>query len=162
MLSRNKDILLDKRAEKALIKFFPLATLITPNLDEAEYLLNMSISSLSDMKRAAIRFCDLGAGAVLIKGGHLMKMDKCIDCLYISKNKKFHIFKAKRINTKNTHGAGCTFSSAIAAFMARGDDLVTAVRSAKRYVTKAIKEGKDYRLGVGAGPICHFYKSLKS
>jgi len=161
MVGKDKRVLLKKIAEKAMLRhLFPLATLVTPNIDEAEYLLGMSIFDLDSMQVAAAKICDLGASAVLVKGGHLSKMKKSVDCLYIKKEKKFYWFSMPRVNTKNTHGAGCTLSAAITAFMARGDDLITAINCAKKYVTRAILVGKQYRLGFGSGATCHFHKGI--
>lgn len=158
MMSKYKQVLLKKSAETAILdELFPLATVVTPNIDEAEYLLNMSITDLDSMQIAAAKICDLGAKAVLLKGGHLIEMKESADCLYIKKERKFYWFTMPRVSTKNTHGAGCTLSAAIAAFMARGDDLITAITCAKKYVTQAILVGKQYRLGSGPGPTCHFH-----
>ena len=159
MVAKNKRVLLNKSAQKAMLdKLFPLATLVTPNIDEAEYLLGMTISDLDSMQEAAIKISDLGSRTVLIKGGHLIKMKKSVDCLYIKKENKFYWFASPRVNTNNTHGAGCTLSAAITAYMASGCDLVTAITNAKKYVTGAILAGKQYRLGHGPGPTCHFYR----
>ncbi len=158
MVGKDKQVLLKKSAEKAILdNLFPLATLVTPNIDEAEYLLNMPITDLDSLQVAAKKICDLGAEAALVKGGHLVKMEKSTDCLYIKKQKEVYWFSMPRVDTKNTHGAGCTLSAAITAFMARGDDLITAITRAKKYVTKAILAGKEYRLGKGPGPTCHFF-----
>jgi len=158
MVGRNKKVLLKRDAQKIMFeKLFPLATLVTPNIDEAEHVLKMPVTDLDTMQIAAVKFCDLGARAALVKGGHLNKMKDSVDCLYIKKEKKFYWFSSPRVNTKNTHGAGCTLSAAITAFMARGDDLISAVTKAKKYVTKAILVGKDYRLGSGPGPTYNFY-----
>lgn len=139
MVGKNRKVLLKKDAQKIMFaKLFPLATLVTPNIDEAEHILKMPVTDLDAMQVAAIKFCDLGARAVLVKGGHLIKMKDSVDCLYIKKEKKFYWFSSPRVHTKNTHGAGCTLSAAITAFMARGDDLISAITKAKKYVTKAI------------------------
>ncbi|HBS51618.1 MAG TPA: bifunctional hydroxymethylpyrimidine kinase/phosphomethylpyrimidine kinase [Coxiellaceae bacterium] len=163
MVAKNKKVLLNKSAQKAMLdKLFPLATLVTPNIDEAEHLLDMLISNLDSMQEAAVKISNLGARAVLIKGGHLSKMKKSVDCLYIKKENEFYWFALPRVNTKNTHGAGCTLSAAITAYMAHGCDLVTAVTRAKKYVAGAILAGKQYRLGEGPGPTCHFYRKVSS
>jgi len=159
MIGKNKRVLLKKDAQKVMFaKLFPLATLVTPNIDEAEHVLKMPVTDLDAMQVAAIKFCDLGVKAVLVKGGHLTKMKDSVDCLYLKKEKKFYWFSSPRIDTKNTHGAGCTLSAAITAFMAEGNDLISAITKAKKYVTKAILLGKQYRLGSGPGPTYHFHK----
>lgn len=161
MVAKNKKVLLQKSTEKLMIdKLFPLATLVTPNIDEVEHILGVTVSDLDTMQMAAIKICDLGAGAVLVKGGHL-KTKSSADCLYIKREKKFYWFSSPRINTNNTHGAGCTLSAAITAFMAAGNDIVTAVGNAKKYITGAIFIGRKYRLGSGPGPTCHFCEQVE-
>lgn len=158
MVSKNGSLLLKKNAINSLSeKLLPLATLLTPNIDEAEYLLKKSINDKQTMQQAARELCNMGPRAVLIKGGHL-HAETSDDCLYIRKDKKFYWFKAKRIITNNTHGTGCTLSSAITAFMAQGNSLVDSVNYAKKYITKALVVGSKYRLGSGHGPVHHFYK----
>lgn len=135
-------------------QLFPKATLITPNIAEAAYLTKLSINSLSDMKEAAIRLGTMHAKNVLIKGGHLSGK-KSIDLLYQPAEKKFHYFQSKKIETKNTHGTGCTLSAAIAAELAKNTSLTNAIKKAKKYITKAIRSGKKYKLGQGNGPVNH-------
>ena len=145
MVSKNGFNLLSKDAKDALItNLIPFATLITPNILEAEEITNERILTLDDMKKAA--------EAVLIKGGHL-KGD-AIDVLY--DGIEFTIFEKERIENDNTHGTGCTLSSAIAANIAKGMSLKESVALAKEYVTNAIKHG--FTLGKGIGPTHHFYK----
>ncbi|WP_300350803.1 bifunctional hydroxymethylpyrimidine kinase/phosphomethylpyrimidine kinase [Clostridium sp.] len=153
MISKSGFNLLSRDAKDSLVKnLIPLATLITPNLPEAEELLNREIHTLDDMKKAAIDIKKMGAKYVLIKGGHLE--GEATDLLYDGEN--FEIFEEKRINTKHTHGTGCTLSSAITANLAKGMNIVDAVKEGKKYITEAIKHG--FKLGKGVGPTHHFYK----
>lgn len=153
MVSKNGFSLLSKNAKETLVKdLFPLATLVTPNILEAEEIINRKISTVEDMKRATKEILNLGPKAVLIKGGHL-KGD-AIDVLY--DGVEYTIFKGNRLSNNNTHGTGCTLSSAIASNIAKGYSLKKSVKYAKEYVTEAIKYG--FSLGKGIGPTHHFYK----
>lgn len=129
-------------------KLFPLATVITPNLHEAKALTGMEIRSLEEMKEAAKRLREFGVQFVVVKGGHLEGTKESIDILYDGDD--FTEFRAPRHETKNTHGTGCIFASAIAAGLAAGLDIKSAVRQAKEFVTAAIKEALP--LGKGHGP----------
>jgi hydroxymethylpyrimidine/phosphomethylpyrimidine kinase len=108
------------------------------------------------MDQAARDLAGFGAANVLVKGGHLIGADSC-DLLYQSKNKALTEFSGKRIDTANSHGTGCTLSSAIAANLAKGIDLKTAVKNAKAYIIGALSAGAVYRTGHGHGPVHHFY-----
>lgn len=153
MISKSGFKLLSDDAKNTLIeKLIPLATLITPNLPEAEDLLDREILTIEDMKKAAIDIKKMGAKNVLIKGGHLE--GEATDLLYDGES--FVVFEQDRINTKHTHGTGCTLSSAITANLAKGMNIVDAVKSGKEYITGAIKNG--FELGKGVGPTHHFYK----
>ncbi|MEO8360800.1 MAG: bifunctional hydroxymethylpyrimidine kinase/phosphomethylpyrimidine kinase [Vicinamibacteria bacterium] len=150
MVAKSGDRLLDRDAERAYVeKLFPLATLVTPNIPEAEALLSASITSVADMKEAAMLLAHMGCRGVLMKGGHLA--GDPIDVLW--DGVKLHELATPRIHTKNTHGTGCTYSAAIAARLAYGHDLEMAVRGAKDYLTAAIQEG--YSPGRGHGPVRH-------
>jgi predicted fused transcriptional regulator/phosphomethylpyrimidine kinase len=127
-------------------RLIPLAWVITPNLMEAAALTGLRVKSLEEMKEAADRIYRLGAKHVVVKGGHLKGM--AIDLLY--DGKKYEEFKGPRIETKNTHGTGCTFASAIATLLARGDSVPEAVRKAKTFITLAIQS--SLTLGKGTGP----------
>jgi len=154
MRAKSGDRLLRAEAEDALIRrLLPLAYVVTPNIPEAEVLVGEPIRSREDMRRAARRIFDLGPRAVLIKGGHLEIGSEAVDVLYDGRD--FHEFAATRVRTRNTHGTGCTYSAAIAAYLARGDGLLEAVRKAKQYVTMAIRYG--FSLGHGHGPLNHFW-----
>ena len=130
-------------------RLIPLATLVTPNLPEAEALAGIAIRSLDDMRRAAARLHEMGARAVLIKGGHLE--GDATDLL--SDSAGFREFRAPRLETRHTHGTGCTYSAAITALLARGLGLGDAVAGAKRFIHEAIRTSPQ--LGRGCGPINH-------
>ncbi|AGX41748.1 bifunctional hydroxymethylpyrimidine kinase/phosphomethylpyrimidine kinase [Clostridium saccharobutylicum] len=156
MISKSGFNLLSKDAKETLIhELFPLATLITPNLPEAEEILGIEIKTLDDMKQSALKLKELGPKAVLVKGGHLE--GEATDLLF--DGKEFIILPQKRINTTHTHGTGCTLSSAIAANLAKGMTIEAAVRQGKKYVTTAIEHG--FELGKGVGPTNHFYELYK-
>jgi len=158
MISQSGKRLLRKGAVesfKALL--MPMATVLTPNLPEASMFLNCRIITLEDMREAAGRLASCGAGNILLKGGHLVNGD-CTDFLYICAEDRFVELKAERIATQNNHGTGCTLSSAIAAYLARGLALEPAVRQAKAYLTRAIQAGAEYQMGRGHGPVHHFHE----
>lgn len=136
-------------------ELFPLASLITPNLDEAEILAEMKIQTVDDMKQAASRISNSRCNAVLVKGGH-MKGPNLVD-VYLDIKGHYQTFKSVAIQTPNTHGTGCTLSAAIAAFVALGDDLPKAIEKAKQYVTQAIVTGQNVKTGEGKGPLNHFF-----
>jgi hydroxymethylpyrimidine/phosphomethylpyrimidine kinase len=158
MVAKGGSILLEKKTIKTLEKhLLPIATLLTPNIPEAEVLLGKSLNSFSDMEKAATALSKQGPNAVLIKGGH-MKHKLAKDCLYIKTSDEIHWFESSRIKTNNTHGTGCTFSSAITALLAQGYTLVNAIMIAKQYLFSALKAGSNFRLGHGNGPVQHFCK----
>ncbi len=153
MVAKNGCPLMDPDAVDTLIKdIIPLADVLTPNLPEAEKITGLSISSTADMEKAAVVIFQMGSRNVLIKGGH--SSGDALDVLYDGSH--FYHFSAKRIPTKNTHGTGCTYSSAIAANLALGMELPDAVEKAKHYVTTAIEHSLD--IGKGCGPTHHFYE----
>ena len=133
-------------------KLIPLATLITPNIPEAEVLADMKITSVEDMLSASKIISEKYSCAVLCKGGH--SLNDSNDLLYSAGNYKW--FNGKRIDNPNTHGTGCTLSSAIATLLARGYTMEKAVEEAKHYVSLAIDGGKEWHIGHGNGPLCHF------
>ncbi|MGV3559341.1 bifunctional hydroxymethylpyrimidine kinase/phosphomethylpyrimidine kinase [Larkinella arboricola] len=156
MVAKSGDKLLQDEAVDALKSYLlPIATLITPNLPETSVLLGRTVELQADMPQAAVDLLKLGAGAVLVKGGHLMTDDSA-DLLYLATGEQ-HWFSTARIDTKNSHGTGCTLSSAIAAGLAKGLSVVEAVSAAKTYLTQALQTGAEYRLGHGHGPVHHFY-----
>ncbi len=139
-------------------KLFPLATLITPNIPEADILLNLSSRPPSrDPDKKAKKLSNKFNCNILLKGGH-EESDQCEDILYMQHENAFYHCKSPRIKTNNTHGTGCSLSSAIATFLARGLSLDDSVNHAHEYIHQAITAGSHYRLGQGCGPICHFYK----
>ncbi|MCX7642695.1 MAG: PfkB family carbohydrate kinase, partial [Armatimonadetes bacterium] len=129
-------------------KLLPLATVITPNLHEARALTGMEIRSLDEMREAAKKLSEFGVKYVVVKGGHLEGTTESVDILY--DGKEFTEFRAPRYETKNTHGTGCIFASAIAAGLAFGLDIKSAVKQAKEFITAAIKGALS--LGKGHGP----------
>ena len=133
-------------------ELLPLALVVTPNIPEAEILSGMIIASREDMRKAALIIYGTGVGNVIIKGGHLPGLRaECLDILYDGDH--FHEFSAPRIDTKDTHGTGCTYASALATFLARGGTVGEAAAGAKAYVTAAIRHA--WRLGAGQGPVNH-------
>jgi len=151
MVAKSGDSLLQPDAVEALIRhILPLALVVTPNLPEAEVLSGMTVANREEMEEAARRIGKLGARHVLVKGGHL-KGD-AVDILW--NGREVTAFQVPRVESSNTHGTGCTFSAAIAAGLAKGRPLGEAVREAKAYVTKAIREG--FALGRGVGQLRHF------
>lgn len=156
MYAKNGFPLMDRENIDALIKYIiPLADLLTPNIPEAEEITKLKIETKEDMEKAAIEISKMGCKSVLIKGGHL-KGD-ALDILYA--NNEFYYFTNKRIDTKNTHGTGCTLSSAIASNLALGEDITDSVKKGKDYVTIAIENALE--LGSGNGPTHHFYSLYK-
>ncbi len=150
MVSKHGLSLLDEDACAALRELLlPRAFLLTPNVPEAEALSGIRIDGMAEMRRAAARLREMGAGAVLIKGGH-MEGD-ATDLLYAGE--QFQEFRAKRVETRHTHGTGCTLSAAIAAGLARGWELAVAVARAKAFLDEAIRTNPG--LGQGSGPVNH-------
>ena len=151
MVAKSGDSLLQPDAVEALIRhILPLALVVTPNLPEAEVLSGITVANREEMEEAARRIGKLGARHVLVKGGHL-KGD-AVDILW--NGREVTAFQVPRVESSNTHGTGCTFSAAIAAGLAKGRPLGEAVREAKAYVTKAIRDG--FALGRGVGQLRHF------
>ena len=162
MMSKSGFSLLKPESKKTLIKnLLPLADLITPNIPEAEEILKeigssiINIKTKEDMCDACKELIKLGCKNVLLKGGHLD--GEAIDVLF--NGEEFHYFTSERIDTKNTHGTGCTLSSTITANLARGLSMEEAISEAKRYITVAIKHSLD--IGKGVGPTNHFYELYK-
>ena len=158
MIAQSGDKLLQDEAIDALKSYLiPMACIITPNLPEASVLLGRNIISIDMIHDAAKELCRLGCTNVLIKGGHLGGEDSD-DSLYLGDRDEMIYLFAKRIETQNNHGTGCTLSSAIASRLAKGDSIITAVRMAKQYITGAIAAGAGYTIGKGHGPVHHFYQ----
>ncbi|MBC5624893.1 bifunctional hydroxymethylpyrimidine kinase/phosphomethylpyrimidine kinase [Clostridium sp. NSJ-49] len=153
MISKSGYYLLKPEAKKSLIEeLIPMAYIITPNTLEAEEISGMNIETVDDMKEVGEKILELGPKYVLMKGGHLE--GDAVDVL-IGKD-TFEIFKQERLDRKNTHGTGCTLSSAITSHLALGYDIKEAVRLSKEYITEAIRHSFD--IGKGVGPVNHFYK----
>ncbi|NCG34607.1 MAG: bifunctional hydroxymethylpyrimidine kinase/phosphomethylpyrimidine kinase [Dehalococcoidales bacterium] len=154
IVATSGDILVSKNAiESIKTKLLPLASVITPNLLEAEALTGVKINNKNELFEACEILKSYGPKSVLIKGGHFFESEFAEDTLYDGKT--FEFFSKKRIKTTSTHGTGCTFSSAITAFLANDKNLIDSVNSAKSYVTNAIN--KAYKIGEGNGPLNHFY-----
>lgn len=134
--------------------FFPLALTVTPNLREAEFLTRRPIADEEAVRAAARDILAMGPKSVIIKGGHFEDPSGCTD--YFFDGREFTLFRGERFHTPHTHGSGCTFASAIAAFLAHGLELKEAIRQAKEYVTEAIRH--SFPLGRGHGPLGHFYR----
>ena len=153
MVAKSGDRLLDEDAVTAMTReLLPRALVVTPNIPEAEALSGLTIRSLDDAKRAAERIHGRMGPAVVVKGGHGSGAD-VVDLLL--ERGVFHEFRTPRIDTRNTHGTGCTFASAVAAHLALGRPLVDAVSLAQAYVAGAIRHGLS--LGRGHGPLDHFW-----
>lgn len=149
MSSSGHDLLRPDAAETLIKEIFPICTLITPNLAEASTLSGLNISTKSQMEQAAQTISSTTGSAILIKGGHLS--DCADDLLYA--DEQMHWLPATRIHNPNTHGTGCTLSSAIACGLAQGLSLIDSVKRAKHYLTACIQYGLD--LGHGSGPLQH-------
>ena len=153
MYAKNGCLLMDPSAVDALIEtILPLADVLTPNIPEAERITGMEIRSVTDMEAAARKIHDMGSKTVIVKGGHAI--GNALDVLF--DGKQMYHFETQRIATKNTHGTGCTFSSAIASQLALSMDICKAVEKAKAYVTTAITH--SLAIGKGCGPTHHFYE----
>jgi hydroxymethylpyrimidine/phosphomethylpyrimidine kinase len=149
-VSKHGHLLLSEDAvDEIRSRILPLAVLVTPNLPEASGLAGLEVEEQDDMRRAADAILTLGAGAVLVKGGHLDASSEAAD-LFVSGGVEEWL-TTERIDTPNTHGTGCTLSSGIAAYLAMGWNLLEAVRAGKAFVTEAIRHGLD--IGDGIGPV---------
>ncbi|MFN8005935.1 MAG: bifunctional hydroxymethylpyrimidine kinase/phosphomethylpyrimidine kinase [Terriglobia bacterium] len=166
MSAKSGDCLLEPEALRSLQnELFPLATLVTPNIPEAEILIEQTIASEEDMAEAARRIFKLGVHAVLVKGGHVgqfqepagAKRDEIVDVYW--DGKAIHKISGPRIDTPHTHGTGCTLSSAIAAGLAFGHPLLAAIQQARQYLTGALQNA--YAVGSGKSPVDHFHQWRK-
>lgn len=156
MVATSGDRLIASETVQVLVnELFPLAAVVTPNLDEAALLLGREIEGIDDLDDAVRDLLALGAPAVLLKGGHL-KGERVVDLLATRSGLRQRLESA-RIATHNGHGTGCTLSSAIAAFLAQGHKLPQAVEKARAYILGAIAAGADVHTGQGHGPLNHGY-----
>lgn len=161
MISTSGHTLLDDDAVTAMTdEIFPLATIITPNKHEAERIAGLRINGPDDAAQAAEAMLHTGAGAVLIKGGHFHN-DIMTDYLFTRSQPGPILLSTPRVDTQNTHGTGCTLSAAIAAYLALGNGLETAVRLAKKYLCDALASGARLKIGHGHGPVNHLFNPQK-
>jgi hydroxymethylpyrimidine/phosphomethylpyrimidine kinase len=162
MVATSGDRLLEKAALEALMtKIIPLAEVITPNVPEMELLLGEKIKDSIAFSDYAKTIAEKFRVSVLLKAGHL-KENTSDDILFNIKTQKLTKLTALRIETQNTHGTGCSLSSALASYLAQGYSLENAAQKAKDFISQAIQAGREYKLGKGSGPIHHFYKQEKN
>jgi hydroxymethylpyrimidine/phosphomethylpyrimidine kinase len=154
MIATSGAKLIDDTAIAVLVQeLFPCATVVTPNLDEAALLVGKTLASEADMEAAARQLLEMGANAALVKGGHLA--GDTVSDLLLARGAQPLWMRAPRIASGNTHGTGCTLSSAIASQLALGADLVAAVQAAREFVRGALQAGASVRTGAGSGPLNH-------
>lgn len=157
MVSTSGHRLIEESAIEVITKrLVPLARVITPNIPEAEILSGRKIENEEDFPEVAKMLSFGNKVSVLLKAGHLTG-DDLVDYFYNAENGEVTLLPSKRVYTKNTHGTGCTLSSAFAAALARGEELSTAAASAKKYIERAIISGAEYTIGHGHGPVNHFW-----
>ena len=157
MVSSSGRRLMDDSAIEVLTnELIPETTLITPNLGEAEVLTGHRVACVEEMKTAAKEILQYGCQTVLVKGGHLLG-GEMVDVLQLKNQEVPFLFSAPQIESNNTHGTGCTLSSAIATYLALGEPINKAVEKAKDYLYKGICAGKDVHIGEGHGPLNHLY-----
>ncbi len=155
MVATSGDRLLSPEAVEAVRRLIPVASLVTPNLHEAADLLGTGVATdLPQMRDQARRLLAAGARRVLLKGGHLIDREQAVD-VYAEPGHE-EVLTAPRIRTANTHGTGCTLSSAVAALRPQHEDWPSTVRAAKEWLTGAISAGRDLDVGSGHGPVHHF------
>jgi hydroxymethylpyrimidine/phosphomethylpyrimidine kinase len=158
MVAQSGDKLLQDDAIEAIkTHLMPLADVVTPNIPEASVLCGRPLKQWSDIENAAETMAQHGSRSILIKGGHGNE-NESTDLLLLARENRFVRLTADRIKTNNNHGTGCTLSSAIAGYMAQGEDIETAVQKAKAFMNQAIAAGAAYKLGHGNGPMHHFFQ----
>lgn len=150
----------DDAIESIKNRLLPLSRVITPNIPEAEILSGCKISSEQDFEQIAKKLSFNKSVSVLLKAGHLDN-DCLVDYFYNVEDNTITLLPSKRVKTRNTHGTGCTLSSAFASALARGEDLTLAAKSAKKYIEQAIEFGAEYEIGHGHGPVNHGFNPLK-
>lgn len=157
MVSTSGHRLIEENAVEVIMRrLMPLARVITPNIPEAEILAGCSISGEDVFDEIARKLSGNTGVSVLLKAGHLSG-DSLVDYFYNAEDGTMTKLPSKRVHTRNTHGTGCTLSSAFAAALAKGEDLTAAAVSAKKYIEQAIISGADYEIGGGHGPVNHFW-----
>lgn len=160
MIATSGHRLIEEDTVKAITeRLFPLAKIITPNMDEASLLSDIPVKTKDDMYEASAHIMSLGCNSLLLKGGHLETEE--LTSMLVNRIGLLQEYTSQRIETKNMHGSGCTLSSAIASYLARGFDLKEAVKEAQEYVHGAIKEAADVVFGKGNGPLNHSYNPQK-
>lgn len=160
MVATSGHALIEEQTVDTIIeKLLPLSTVITPNMDEAAIMAKMKVETLKDMEVAGKRIKRLGCKNILLKGGH--QKTAMITSLLLDEKNNYHAFEFDKIETNNTHGSGCTLSSAIASYLAQGDDLLESVALGQQYVFNAIQSGADTQTGKGNGPLNHFFNPQK-
>jgi len=158
MVAQSGDKLLQEDAIEAIkTHLMPLADVVTPNIPEASVLSGLQLTQRSDIESAAETLAKYGSRSILIKGGHGDER-KSIDLLFLAREGRFVSLEADRIETNNNHGTGCTLSSAIASYMAKGNDIEKSVQMAKEFMNHAIAAGAHYKIGHGHGPVHHFFQ----
>lgn len=161
MVSTSGHRLIEESAIESLRRdLLPMARVITPNIPEAEILLGESLQKQSDLPEAARHLGEQVGTSVLLKAGHLDE-NELVDILYDHESDTILRLPAVRVETVNTHGTGCTLSSALASMLAKGMNLSDAAAAAKDYINQAIIAGADYQIGHGHGPVCHFWEMSK-
>lgn len=145
----------EKTINEIVNKLFPLVTIITPNLDEAAVLIGTSINNVDEMRVSGALIMEKGCQHLLLKGGHLPT--KILTSVLFDQKGIIAEYTSEKIDTNNSHGSGCTLSSAIAAYLALGKKIPDAVNKAQQYVNEAIREGADVIIGKGNGPLNHFF-----
>ncbi len=159
MIATSGSRLIEDEAVEAIVSLlFRRCSLLTPNIDEAQFLTGLTIQTPADMEQAARRLMQMGCRAVLMKGGHL-EGEEMTDILCCEGEAPLRL-QSPKIHTPHTHGTGCTFSSAITALLAVGNPLPEAVKQAKDYITRALEAGADTFVGKGHGPVNHFFAPL--
>lgn len=161
MVATSGDRLIEESAVNSLMtELIPMARVITPNVPEAEILSGMRISSQSELPEVARQLSCGGKVSVMMKAGHLSD-DDLVDIFYNAEEDRCIELHSRRIDTPNTHGTGCTLSSAFASYLAQGYSLDDAARAAKDYIAGAIESGAGYEIGHGHGPVDHFWNLLR-
>jgi hydroxymethylpyrimidine/phosphomethylpyrimidine kinase len=153
--SSGRKLMEDATIHSMIDKLFPMADLITPNMDEAAILSGMPVTCLAEMKIAGLKIMELGCKALLLKGGHLN--ENTLTSLYFSADGQMIPIISKKVESTNTHGTGCTLSSAIASYLALGKPMIEAITMANEYVQQAIIQSADVQIGKGKGPLNHFF-----